>query len=625
MHDRDDSIEAVFASGGTMGALMRAVDWGATSLGKPETWPEGLRSALSICLSTQSPICLHWGPEQVLLYNEAWSATLGHKHPWALGRTAREVWPEVPAFNASLKQPIQEHNRTEPALVETGDLLETLLKNTPDFIYFKDRESRFVRFSQAFMGRFQLTHPGELKGKTDFDYIGEEHAHAAFEDEQEIIRTGKSILNKEEKCIHRDGRITWTITTKMPWHDKKGNIIGIWGISKDITELKKAQQEAVREQERLKFIFESVPIGICLNMVRRDGSVMRLINDAHLRISGVTREQERLGGREFWKSISHPGDRERQALLSRRIEEGAIDRYSMDKRYIRPNGEIVWVMFSLQRRGYDDGSLEDLTTVADITERKRAEEEVRTLNASLELRVKERTAELEVANRELEAFSYSVSHDLRTPLRHIQGFIELLRRDPTSNLSETGRRHLLVVLESAQRMGLLIDNLLAFSRMGRSEMCLRTVKMNDVVGKVIQDMFPDTRERNIEWKIDDLPAVQADEAMIYQVWMNLISNAVKYTRNREQAEIQVRYGKEADQFVFEVTDNGAGFEMEYAGKLFGVFQRLHGPQDFEGTGIGLANVRRIVRRHGGEAWAKGKVNEGATFYFSLPDHPRISS
>lgn len=270
---------------------------------------------------------------------------------------------------------ISKRKQIEETLVETSAMLETLLKNTTDFIYFKDRESRFVRYSHSHVKHFHLTHPDELKGKTDFDFFTDEHARGAFEDEQEIIRTGKAIVNKEEKGIHQDGRTSWGITTKMPWRDKDGEIIGIWGISRDITELKQAQQEAAREQERLKFIFESVPIGICLNVERGDGSKMlRLINDAHLRISGITREQERKGGAELWRRISHPDDRAAQTALREQLDAGKIDRYSLDKRYVWPNGEIVWVMFSLQRRKYEDGSVEDLTTVVDITELKKAQE-----------------------------------------------------------------------------------------------------------------------------------------------------------------------------------------------------------------------------------------------------------
>ncbi|OIR05306.1 phytochrome-like protein cph1 [mine drainage metagenome] len=246
-------------------------------------------------------------------------------------------------------------------------------------------------------------------------------------------------------------------------------------------------------------------------------------------------------------------------------------------------------------------------------------DELQDLHAAMEARVAERTAQLQAANRELEAFSYSVSHDLRAPLRHIDGFAHLLDKRIGAALDPTDRRYLDTIMGSTRNLGVLIDELLAFSRMGRAEMQRVEVPSRTLVDEVVRSLQPDLHDRAVEWRIGNLPTVHADPAMLRQVWANLLGNAVKYTRGRAPAVIEVfHHTGPGGEHVFAVRDNGAGFDMQYVDKLFGVFQRLHGTSEFEGTGIGLAHVKRIIHRHGGRVWAEGRVNEGATFFFTLP-------
>lgn len=251
-----------------------------------------------------------------------------------------------------------------------------------------------------------------------------------------------------------------------------------------------------------------------------------------------------------------------------------------------------------------------------ITERKQREEQIRQLNTALQ----QRATQLESANKELEAFSYSVSHDLRAPLRHIDGFANLLQKSSATTLDEQGRRFLTTISDAARRMGRLIDDLLSFSRMGRAHMQLAEVDQDALVATVIRE---GRYSPVVEWQVASLPRARGDHAMLRQVWSNLIDNAVKYSGKtaRPRIEIGSRADHETNEVVYFVRDNGAGFDMRYAGKLFGVFQRLHGVTEFEGTGIGLANVRRIITRHGGRTWAEGELGRGATFFFSLPLNP----
>jgi PAS domain S-box-containing protein len=260
-----------------------------------------------------------------------------------------------------------------------------------------------------------------------------------------------------------------------------------------------------------------------------------------------------------------------------------------------------------------------LETNNDISDRKRREEEIRKLNDELG----KKTTDLEASNKELEAFAYSVSHDLRAPLRHMVGFTELLQKNVSSILDEKSLRYMRTILESAKRMGALIDDLLAFSRIGRAETRERAVSLEELVKEVLSEVQRETDGRKIAWSIGALPDTYGDRSMLRLALVNLISNAVKFTRTRLQAEIEIGcLEKKEDGVVVFVRDNGVGFDMKYAHKLFGVFQRLHQSATFEGTGIGLATVQRIIHRHGGSVWAEGFVDKGATFFFSIPHHRR---
>ena len=249
---------------------------------------------------------------------------------------------------------------------------------------------------------------------------------------------------------------------------------------------------------------------------------------------------------------------------------------------------------------------------------RRSEERILRLNAELEERVAKRTAQLEEANRELEAFSYSVSHDLRAPLRHIEGFIEMLQIRATPNLDQECRGFLQTVARSARRMNILIDDLLAFSRMSRAELTLASIDLSALVEAVRQELERGLEGRSVDWSVGPLPRVDADPITLRQVLLNLLSNALKYTRPRAHSRIEIGATETPAETVVFVRDNGVGFDPCYAEKLFTVFQRLHSAVEFEGTGIGLAIVHRIIARHGGRTWAEGRVDEGATFSFSLP-------
>jgi PAS domain S-box-containing protein len=308
-----------------------------------------------------------------------------------------------------------------------------------------------------------------------------------------------------------------------------------------------------------------------------------------------------------------PVDELRAELLRNDRWEGELQKTKADGSRV-----VVASRWSL-RRDIQGRAAAILETNNDISDRKRREEEIRQLNYELG----KRTTALEASNKDLEAFAYSISHDLRAPIRHMAGFTELLQKHASSILDEKSHRYILTILESAKRMGTLIDDLLAFSRIGRTEARDTTVSLEELLKEVLSEVQPETGGRNIAWRIGALPDLYGDRSMLRLALVNLISNALKFTRTRPQAEIEIGcLEKNKDGAVVFIKDNGVGFDMKYANKLFGVFQRLHPTEAFEGTGIGLATVQRIIHRHGGRVWAESSEGRGATFFFSIPGHRR---
>ncbi len=290
---------------------------------------------------------------------------------------------------------------------------------------------------------------------------------------------------------------------------------------------------------------------------------------------------------------------------------GALTAYSEDPQFF--TDEEIHLFLSLT----DDVAFA-LDAMSTEEKRLEAEEALRRINEDLEKRVAARTADLEVVNKELEAFSYSVSHDLRAPLRHMWGFVELLQKKLGDQQDEKIYKYTTAIAKSSKKMGMLIDDLLAFSKIGRIELKKRKVSLNPLVRGVVREIKDEAKGRDIFWEIDELPDVSGDQSLLRMVLVNLVSNAVKYTNTRSKIVIQIGCKDEGSEIICSIKDNGVGFDMKHAAKLFGVFQRLHTEDEFEGTGIGLANVKRIISRHGGRVWAEGAVGQGATFYFTLP-------
>ncbi|MGF1934038.1 MAG: PAS domain S-box protein [Nostoc sp. ChiQUE02] len=507
---------------------------------------------------------------------------------------------------------------TEEALQQRETELRLITDTLPVLITFVDSEQRYRFNNRAYEEWFG--HPAaEVYGKHLWEVLGES-AYEVLRPYVEQVLAGEQ-ATFESQVPYKDGGTRYINAIYVPQFNRQGIVEGYAALITDISEQQAALRDrqqaeaALRDsEERYRILTEVSPQAIWMG--DSDGGIT-YCNQYWLDFTGLTMEQTAGYG---WIYVIHPDDRDRVFKTSREAVTNATD-YEVEIRFRRvSDGSYRWhIVRGLPFRDAVGKIIKWVGIASDIHDRKVAEAALQQLNEMLEQRIQERTVQLEAANKELESFSYSVSHDLRAPLRHIGGFIELLQKRHTStSLDETSQRYLKIISETAKQAGILIDELLTFSRMGRTEMRYINLNMEELVQEVKRDLIAETPGRIIHWHIDSLLEVQGDPSMLRLVLRNVMGNAVKYTQTRNPAEITVGSTDNENEVVFFVQDNGVGFNMQYVHKLFGVFQRLHSDPQFEGTGVGLANVQRIIHRHNGRVWAEAVVDSGATFYFSLP-------
>ncbi len=420
---------------------------------------------------------------------------------------------------------------------------------------------------------------------------------------------GSDAVRFENRYRHKDGSYRWLSWMAPSIRPGENHLCAT---AHDITERKRTETELQDREARMRAVLENAAEGIIT--IDQRGTI-ESANAMAERMFGYPLAE--MMGRNVSMLMPAPYREEHDGYLANYIRTGNAKVIGGTREVAgrRKDGSEFPIELAVGEV-HVEGRRLFTGFVRDITARKEAERQVARLGAE----TVERAAQLEAANKELEAFSYSVSHDLRAPLRHVHGYVALLKKALGDSLPEKAARHLEVIISASTQMGQLIDDLLAFSRIGRTEMHRGTVNLDELVQGCVASLAAETGGRNITWHIAALPAVAGDPAMLRKVFANLLDNAVKYTGPRNPAEIEIgTRGNEDGRTVFFVRDNGVGFDMQFADKLFGVFQRLHTSEEFEGTGIGLANVRRIITRHGGRVWPEAVLDRGATFFFTLEE------
>jgi PAS domain S-box-containing protein len=514
-----------------------------------------------------------------------------------------------PTYFVTVVQDVTVRRQAEEELRKSRALLQGVIDNDLVMVYALDRDGRFILANRK-MEKLLSSGPGGLVGQTREAVMPLAAAEQQRENDDEVIKTGRLVVFEEESD-EPDGK-RFYLSVKSPLRDTDGQTVAVAGVSIDITARKRAETALRESEQRFRSLFQGVPVGI--SVAGMDGSVLAA-NPAMEQITGFAFDE--FGAYALTAMFVDPHDG--QEFLRWLRARGRVSDY--ETRLRRKDGRVFVALLTADKTELG-GRPAILTTVRDVTALKAAQNEVLALNRELEQRVAVRTAQLEAANKELESFSYSVSHDLRAPLRAIGGFSRILMEEHAPHLNQEVQRCLTVVHDSAQRMDTLITDLLAFARSAKQSLVKQPVAPRELVDSVLEDLKPEIQERSVELTIGELPPCEADRTLLRQVWANLLSNALKFTRGRRPARIEVGSESRDGGVVYYIRDNGTGFDMQYYDKLFGVFQRLHRPDEFEGSGIGLAIVQRIVGRHGGRVWAEGELGKGAAFYFTLQSETR---
>jgi PAS domain S-box-containing protein len=537
---------------------------------------------------------------------------------------------------SKIARDITAHKQAEEVLRESEERFHAMLNGIPQLAWTAEPDGSIFWFNQRWYD-YTGTTPEQTKG-WDWQNVHDPEILPKVLDRWKIAIAEGTPFEMEFPLRAGDGIFRMFLTRVLPLKDANGHVLRWFGTNTDITERKLAEvqlagqaQELIRRAEELAssrvaletqtLMLQSVldSMGEGLIAADRDGHFL-IWNDSANKLMGrkasnLPTEQWTPHYKVFLPDEITPYPPDRLPLV-RALHGESVQVELMVEHPDRANR----VCLEVTARPLKDnqGNLRGgVAVLRDITERKTAEREVQALNQTLEARVIERTAEMKAANKELEAFTYSVSHDLRAPIRHISGFTKILVEKFRSSLPAEAHEHLQHIVQAAHRMGQMVDEMLKLARLGRQALTVKVTGLSSLVQDVITLLAPETEGRQVEWKIGQLPFVECDPILMPQVFQNLISNALKYSRPRSPAVIEIgQTEKEGEKVIF-VKDNGVGFDMEYSDKLFGVFQRLHVAEEFEGNGIGLATVERIIKKHGGRVWVEAELDRGATFFFTL--------
>ena len=513
--------------------------------------------------------------------------------------------------------------RQAARLAAQAEQYQLLAENVSDVIWVLDMNEGRFRYISPSVERLRGFTAAEAMNQTSQESLSPEswaYLQRVLPERIAAFQSGQQLDYRDELQQPRnDGSLVpIEVSSRFGIHPENGHL-EVYATSRDISARREAEQalqaanQQLTHQQRLLTLFiENSPAAIA--MFDRE---MRYIAASRRYLVDYNLVQQPLAGRSHYEIF--PDLPERWKEIHRRCLAGAVEHAEEDA-FPRSDGRLDWVRWEIHPWYEPDAEIGGVILFSEvITERKQAEQQIREMNALLEERVRERTAALRETNAELEAFTYSVSHDLRAPLRAIDGYIQILLEDYTTVLDEEGRRLGQVISREARRMSSLIDDLLNLSRLTRQEMRPERIQMEQLAQGVFSELATLELERELDLRLAALPEARGDPVLIRQVWINLLSNALKFSAGRQPAVIEVGSRSQDGETAFYVRDNGVGFDMCYADKLFGVFQRLHSEREFKGTGVGLAIVKRAVLRHGGRVWAESRPGEGACFYFTLPE------